>query len=131
MKLSIVLSTQPASFSALAYKGELAENLNKIQKLGYHGVELAVRDPELLDHDNLKTLLKENNLIVPAIGTGQAYGEEGLSFTHPDSSVREKAIQRIKAQVRFATGLNAVVIVGLMRGKLEEGVNEDQADEWI
>ncbi len=47
MDLSIVLSTQPASFSALAYKGELAENLKKIKKLGYDGVELAVRDPKI------------------------------------------------------------------------------------
>jgi len=131
MKLSIVLSTQPASFSALAYKGQLAENLNKIKKLGYDGVELAVRDPELLDQENLKTLLVRNNLIVPAIGTGQAYGEEGLSFAHPDFSVREKAINRLKAQIRFAAGLDAIVIVGLMRGILENGVNKDQADDWM
>jgi sugar phosphate isomerase/epimerase len=81
--------------------------------------------------DALELILKEVALPVSAIGTGQAYGEEGLSFTHPESSVREKAIQRIKAQVRFAAGLNAVVIVGLMRGKIEEGVTEDQADEWM
>ncbi|MFB3100431.1 MAG: hypothetical protein ACE1ZM_03190, partial [Gammaproteobacteria bacterium] len=49
MKLSIVLSTQPASFSALAYKGELETNVAKIANLGYDGVELAVRDPKLLD----------------------------------------------------------------------------------
>ena len=39
MKLSIVLSTQPASFSALAYKGELETNVAKIANLGYDGVE--------------------------------------------------------------------------------------------
>ena len=131
MKLSIVLSTQPASFSALAYKGQLAEKLKKIRDLGYHGVELAVRDPDLLDHENLKDLLKENNLPVPAIGTGQAYGEEGLSFTHPDPSIRKKAIERIKAQVRLAHELDAVVIIGLIRGTLMEGVKMKQAEDWM
>lgn len=57
MKLSIVLSTQPASFSALAYKGELEKNLAKIHALGYDGVELAVRDPALLNLDELRMLL--------------------------------------------------------------------------
>ncbi len=44
MKLSIVLSTQPASFSALAYKGQLSENIAKIKNYGYDGVELAMFD---------------------------------------------------------------------------------------
>ena len=58
MRVSIVLSTQPASFSALAYKGELAKNLARIQQLGYDGVELAVRDPALLDLGDLESLLQ-------------------------------------------------------------------------
>ena len=67
MKLSIVLSTQPAKFNALAYKGELAENISKIKMLGYDGVELAVRDPDLLNLSELKNLLQENGLPVPAL----------------------------------------------------------------
>ena len=103
MKLSIVVSTQPASFSAVAFKGQLAENIAKVHKLGYDGVELAVRDPKILDRIALKSLLSQYDLPVPAIGTGQAYGEEGLSFTNPDESIRRRAIERIKSQshVRF------------------------------
>lgn len=131
MKLSIVLSTQPASFSALAYRGELAANINKIAGLGYDGVELAVRDPRLLNMDVLNSSLKEAGLPVPAIGTGQAYGEEGLSFTNPDSDIRGKAIERIKAQIELAEVLNAVVIIGLIRGKIEDGVTKEKAEEWM
>ncbi|NLP09969.1 sugar phosphate isomerase/epimerase [bacterium] len=116
MKLSIVLSTQPASFSALAYKGELEKNLAKIHALGYDGVELAVRDPALLNLDELRTLLSRHQLPVAAIGTGQAFGEDGLSLTHADDSVRRKAIQRLRSQLALAQSLNAVVIVGLLRG---------------
>ena len=102
MKLSIVLSTQPASFSALAYKGDIEKNISRIGELGYNGVELAVRNPEELDVYYIKNLVAENNLPVPAIGTGQAYGEEGLSFTHNDRSIRERAVDRIKKQIQFA-----------------------------
>jgi len=119
MKLSIVLSTQPASFSALAYKGELESNIAKIAQLGYDGVELAVRDPDPaeLDVGHIAALLQKHSLEVPAIGTGQAYGEEGLSFTDPDETVRNRAVDRIKSQIDLAGRLNAVVIIGLIRGK--------------
>lgn len=121
MKLSIVLSTQPASFSALAYQGNLKRNIANIANLGYDGVELAVRDPELLDFELLEQALIENELPVPAIGTGQAYGEEGLSLTNPDEEVRTSAIERIKSQAGLAAQLDAVVIIGLIRGKSEGG----------
>ena len=59
MKLSVVLSTQQASFSAVAYKGKLAENIAMIKSLGYNGVELAVRDPESLDVVAVESLIKK------------------------------------------------------------------------
>ena len=99
MKLSIVLSTQPASFNAVAYKGRIKDNLEKIKNLGYDGAELAVRDPALLDISNIIALLNEVKLAVPAIGTGQAYGEENLSFTDAKFDVRSGAIDRILSQI--------------------------------
>jgi len=131
MNLSIVLSTQPAAFNALAYKGKLAENLAKISQLGYDGVELAVRDPHLLDIEELEILLRENNLPVPAIGTGQAYGEEGLSFIHPEKKIREQAIERIKAQLKLAKKLNALVIIGLVRGRISQLIPRELAEWWL
>lgn len=131
MKLSIVLSTQPASFSALAYKGEMENNIAEIARLGYDGVELAVRDPALLDKNALRQLLSEHKLQVPAIGTGQAYGEEGLSFTHPDFKIREQAITRIKSQIDFAAELDAVVIIGLVRGKADGSAGHSKSYGWL
>ena len=116
MRLSVVISTQPASFSALAYQGQLEENLAKIKALGYDGVELAVRDPVFLPLDQLSYFLQDVDLTVPAIGTGQAFGEEGLSFTHRDKKIRRQAIERIKAQVNLANRLGAIIIIGLIRG---------------
>jgi sugar phosphate isomerase/epimerase len=132
MKLSIVLSTQPASFSALAFKGNIEENIKTIKDLGYDGVELAVRNPNDLDIDYIKNLTLRNNLPVPAIGTGQAFGEEGLSFTNDDSSIREKAISRIKDQIALAGKLNALVIIGLIRGSVpKDGDSEEIENLFI
>ncbi|MBN1542954.1 sugar phosphate isomerase/epimerase [candidate division KSB1 bacterium] len=131
MKLAIVLSTQPAAFDALAYKGAVEANIRHIHSLGYDGVELAVRDPRSLDRELLKRLLRETGLDVPAIGTGQAYGEEGLSFTHPDASVRQKAVERIRLQMDLAAELGAVVIIGLMRGKTPTGHDRQWALDQV
>src|SRR5512136_836132 len=116
MRLSIVLSTQPAKFQAATFKGDLEANLTRIASLGYNGVELAIRDPKLIDLDGLDRLVRKYNLVVPAIGTGQAWGEEGLSFTDPDPAIRRAAIERVKSHVEVAARFSAAVIVGLVRG---------------
>ena len=53
MKLSIVLSTHAASFKAVAFKGDFETNLKRIASYGYDGVEPAIRDPRLVDHEQL------------------------------------------------------------------------------
>jgi sugar phosphate isomerase/epimerase len=131
MKLSIVLSAQPSSFSALLYQGNLAENLQKIKGLGFAGVELAVRDPAKLDLPELERMLNLHRLQVPAIGTGQAYLEEGLSFTHSESLIRRQAVERIITHMNLAEKLGAVVIIGLIRGQKVTGVGSKQAESWL
>lgn len=131
MKLSIVLSTQPSTFSALAYRGNLAEHVAKIKHLGFDGIELAVRDPNQLDLDLLASALKENNLPVSAIGTGQAYVEELLSFTDPKEEIRKRAIERIKSHVGLAGKYDAIVIIGLVRGKAVPEVGTEKAEAWL
>jgi len=130
MKKSIVISTQPTKFSALAFKEDFENSVKKVADLGFDGAELAVRNPEDLKVDDVINILKENNLEVPAIGTGQAYGEEGLSFSDPDEMVRKAAVERIKDQILFASHFDAQVIIGLIRGIIVENVNKTKAEKW-
>lgn len=130
MKKSIVVSTQPTKFSALAFKENFKESIQKVAKLGFDGVELAVRNPEVLKVEDIVNIVKKNNLEVSAIGTGQAYGEEGLSFSDPNEIVRKMAVERINNQIIFASRFNAQVIIGLIRGKINESVSQEEAEEW-
>ncbi|MBU0495837.1 MAG: sugar phosphate isomerase/epimerase [Chloroflexi bacterium] len=131
MKLSIVLSTQPAQFNAVAFKGDLEANARKIAGWGYDGVELAIRDPRLVDGPALLDLLARHGLAAPAIGTGQAWGEEGLSYTDPDPAVRQAAIQRTIDHVPLAAQAHALIIIGLLRGIVKPGVSHQQAMTWL
>ena len=131
MQQSIVLSTQQTQFQAATFSGALADNLSFIAKLGYRGVELAIRNPKSVDPEWLAELIKRSNLQVPAIGTGQAWNDEGLSFTDPDPDVRSAAIERIKSHIPLAAKFNALIIIGLIRGKILPGVTQTQAIEWL
>ena len=134
MKKSIVVSTSLTKFSALAFKENLKESIKKVAELGFDGAELAIRNPKDLKVDDVINIIKDNNLEVPAIGTGQAYGEEGLSFSDPDGAIRRMTVERIKDQIIFASHFDAQVIIGLIRGIINENVDKNRSrrmDYWL
>lgn len=130
-RLAIVLSTHAARFEAVAFKGDFESNTARIAGYGYQGVELAIRDPELVNPTELEEVVRKHGLEVPAIGTGQAWGEEGLSLTSDDRKVRRAAIERIKAHVSLATRLRAVVFLGLIRGITPPGQTRQRSMEYL
>jgi sugar phosphate isomerase/epimerase len=131
MNLSIVLSTHAAQFEAVAFKGDFEANIARIAGWGYDGIELAIRDPSLVDADTLVQVLSAHKLRVPAIGTGQAWGEERLSFTSADPAVRQAAVARIKSHIPLAKKLNALVIIGLIRGITPAGQAHTQSMQYL
>lgn len=130
MQTCLVVSG-PAKFAALAYKDSLEKGIQRVADLGFDAVELAVRDPEQVDAAGLQELVTKLGLPVVAIGTGQAYGEEGLSFTDPDETIRRAAIERVQKHIDLAGKLQAMVIIGLIRGRCGEGITREQAMSWL
>jgi len=131
MRHAIVLSTHAARFEAVAFKGDLEANVAKVAAWGYEGVELAIRDPGLVDAEELARIVSRFEVSVPAIGTGQAWGEEGLSYTDPDPAIRRAAIERTRSHVPVAERLNALIIIGLLRGLVRPEVSQEQAMTWL
>ncbi len=128
----IAISTPGAGFSALAVKEDFRESIRKVAELGYDAVELHIRNPNSIDVDETKNLLNQYRLPVPTIGTGQAYGEEGLSFADPDSKIREKAVRRIKDQMDLASRLAIPrVTIGLIRGTITPGTDRGQTEGYV
>ncbi len=131
MKLAFVISTQPTRFEAVTFSPDLEANAARLAQLGYDGVELAVREPARLDVKSVRRILDAHHLLVPAIGTGQAWGEEHLSFTDPDPTVRQRAAERFRSHIPLAHEFDALIIIGLMRGVIQPKVSPVQAHEWL
>jgi sugar phosphate isomerase/epimerase len=132
MQKCIAISTPGARFSALAVKENFRDSIRKVAELGYDAVELHIRDPHAVDANEIENLLHQYRLPVPTIGTGQAYGEEGLSFADPDLVIRGKAVQRIKDQMDLASRLGIPrVTIGLIRGTVKPGADQGQAEEYV
>ncbi len=127
MKLSYVLSTQPTQFQAVAFAPDLEANIARLAELGYDGVELAVREPAMLDVQAVKRMIDKHKMHVPAIGTGQVYVEEKLSFTDANASIRSSAAKRLESHISLASEFNAIVIIGLIRGMVHPPVSTDEA----
>jgi len=128
---SIVLSCQATRFEAATFQGDFETSLSEVANLGYTGIELAIRSPREMDYPALYGMLDKFALKVPAIGTGQAWGEEKLSFTDPDAAIRAKAIQRVIEHIPSASRWKAHIIIGLLRGKIQPGVERAQAEDWL
>ncbi len=118
---SLALKANPAAPFPLIVQ-DIYEGIRKTAKLGFDSVELHIRDPKNeLDPYKVRDLCQENGLLVSSMGTGQAFGAEGLSITSSDSDVRNRAIRRLMDHVDVASIVGGVVIIGSMRGKIPDG----------
>ncbi len=131
MKISTLLSTHPAKFDAVPFKGDFDKNVADISEMGFDGIELAVRDPAIIDQDKTIDTITAAGMDIPAVGTGQAWGEEGLSFTDSDADIRKKAVKRVHSHLDFCSRTGSVLIIGLLRGITRPGISEEQANEWM
>lgn len=137
MRLSLVISLGATTFDAVAMRDGWTA-LDRVAALGYDGVEVAVRDPGAVDGGRLRDHCVRLGLPVVALGTGQAFLEDGLSLTSPEAGIRRAASERLRQHINLASILNAVpgapptgvqVIVGLIRGRAAAG--RAQAEEWL
>ena len=93
------------------------QDLAVLAKLGFDGVELAIRDPAALDAERLAGLLARHGLELLSWTTGRSYFEDHLCLTSADDTVRARAVERLSAHADFSARFRgAVVVVGQMQG---------------
>ena len=134
MNLGIVITDKSNRFAPIPLKGDLISCIKKANSFGYKGVEISVKDPEEIDAGKIKEIIEDLNMEVIALGTGQIYLEEGLSFSDADSEIRKKAVKNMKRFVDFSKYFNSPVILGLIIGQIKdhfENINIKEYHERI
>ena len=128
VKLGYVVATPDCrGRRVLGFQGDLDQVCGQLAALGYEGVELLVRHPRELDHDELARTLKRHGLAVPDVGTAMLAGD-GLALSDPDPARRPAALTRLREVVDLAASFGAQVHIGRFRGNIAEGAQA--ADAW-
>ena len=124
MKFAVVISVSKTRFGPIVFRENLIENIRKAKKLGYDGVEFAIRETHTIDPSEIIKTIDELDLEIPAVGTGQIYLEEGLSFSSKSKDIRNSAVKRINEITETASYFNSSVIIGLVRGNVDTIVDD-------
>jgi sugar phosphate isomerase/epimerase len=120
MKFGTVICGPDVAYGPLALlSGSFEEKVRKAKRMGYHGIELMVRDPAGLDWPAVKQILDGAGLEVPQIVTGELFGADRLCLVTGDKDVARRAAERFRAVIDLAATLGAIVNMGRVRGRLD------------
>jgi len=108
------------------FPGDLEKAFSVAQELGFDGIEVSVVDPEEISIPKLKDLINKYQIRVSAVATGGAAVRDGLIFSSPEKSIRKAAVQRIKKHIEFASLFKAVVVIGLIKGGLNNSYSQSE-----
>jgi D-psicose/D-tagatose/L-ribulose 3-epimerase len=99
---------------------EFRRNLETLQRLGFDGVELNIRDPETVEPARLRAYLAEFGLVLSMFASGLTAKAHQLSLATPDEARRRESIARTARFLEFAHEFGAGVIAGYLKGAPQE-----------
>ena len=127
MKFAIALSPLKSKFGPLFFSGNLNEGIEKAAEYGYDGIEISVKDPALLDKEQIRSQVQQHGLEVVTLATGQSFIEEGLGLCSAEQTELSKTVKRLCDIVDLAQYLGSRgVTVGGIRGKSGGVLNDTQ-----
>lgn len=125
IKSCVTISLVPeARGGPFVFWDDLATSCRQAAELGFDAVEIFAPGPEAVDATQLRQLLKDHHLSLAAMGTGAGWLHHRLLLTHPDSSIRKKAIDFVKSIIDLAGTFNAPAIIGSMQGRWGDGTDK-------
>ncbi len=128
VKLSVAIAGAQAPANAFVVWRGFERSIEKAASMGYHGVELALREAGEVDQKALSSALAKNGMAVSAISTGQVFAVLGLYLTHPDAGARRQAIEVFRGLIDLAADFAPIINVGRARGFVAEGQTRQDAE---
>lgn len=103
----------------------------KAKQLGFHAVEVFAPSAGALNRSELRRLLNAQDLKLAALGTGGGWVRHRLHLSSPDPAIRHRAKDFIRSIIDLAGDFSASAIIGSMQGRWGDGVERNQAREWL
>lgn len=118
-KFGLSIATEPLAPSApIIYRGDIEEIMDKCKTIGYDGIELQLRNPQVIDPEQIIQLCKKYSMNITAIATGLEYSLNGLSMIDDDPAKRDEMRNRLFRDVELAEKFDCPVIIGCVRGNI-------------
>lgn len=128
MKLSVAVAGADAPASAFVVWRGFEDSIEKAAALGYHGVELALKDAGDVDPARLDRWLARAGLEASCISTGQVFAVHGLYFTHPDPAARDRILEIFRGLVDLAQDHGGLINVGRARGFYQDSQAPEETE---
>ena len=113
------------------YWNDLEASARKAAALGFAGIELFTASADAVSPDSLSALTQELGLSVGAVGTGAGKVIHGLTLTDADPAIRAGAVAFIQNMISFGASVGAPAIIGSMQGNVPNGIDREQAMDWL
>ena len=118
--ISAALEELPES-QPVTLRGPIEELCRFAKETGYDALELHIREPKRYDTGKIRAAAERYGLSICAAANGMEYTTGGLSLIDDDPEGRERAIARVFEHIDFVADLDALLIVGIMRGNIPRG----------
>ena len=131
LKFSIAAAEKVSAKEPVLLTGEFTQSIARAKNMGYSAMEIHVQNPSMVNIDRLKEKCRSENMSISGIATGLAYANEGLCLIHADAEIRRKTVERLKSFVDFAHELNSVLLIGRMKGDINDMSRYDELEKVL
>ena len=132
MKIGFSVATPDVDTPLLpAQQGDFGKNLDVLSEFGYDGVEVSIRQPKELNLKKLQKDVEKRGLEVASIHTAAIGFQDKVWLCHPDKSIRDEGMIRLKGALEAASHFGVEVIIGSFRGQLSEGKDRETSINWM
>jgi sugar phosphate isomerase/epimerase len=108
------------------FPGDFKKAFSVAKELKFDGIEISLADPEEISLSELRDLVDNYQIGISAVATGGVAVRDGLIFSSPEKSIRKAAVQRIKKHIEFASLFKAVVVIGLVKGWVNNSYSQSE-----
>lgn len=113
------------------YTDSLEHGCYRAAAAGYQALDVLLPSPDLISSERLSQTLSSYGLRLGALATGGAWFAGRLHLASPDPGVRRAAEEFVRRLLIQAGVCGGSVIIGLVAGVLEPGVERASATGWL